>query len=104
MRRPSGDQRGEPVAGLSKEVNWSGLLPSLSEIQISWLPERSEANAILLPSGENCGLTSRRVESISFLGAASPAGALGPSVRQMLASRFQRAYASRSRGRAIEGK
>jgi len=52
--RLSGDHRGAPVAPLPKEVNWTAFKPSLSHTQISRLPERSEAKAMRLPSGE-CG-------------------------------------------------
>src|SRR3977135_3823424 len=36
--------------------------------QISPLPERSDANTIFFPSGENCGADCKRVEEISLLG------------------------------------
>ena len=54
--RPSGDQNGSAVYGPANEVNGTELEPSRSHTQISWLPERSEANAIRFPSGEYCGV------------------------------------------------
>ena len=62
--RPSGDQRGEPANPLWKAVNWTGCSPVLSATQICEMPERFEAKAIRLPSGERSGLASRRVEAI----------------------------------------
>ena len=53
IRPPSGDQRGVETCGPRKEVNWTGLEPSLLHTQISVFPERPDTNAILLPSGEN---------------------------------------------------
>src|SRR5437667_176678 len=51
---PSGDHRGEPTSGPRKKVNWRGF-SSLPQTQISKLPERLEANAMVDPSGEKLG-------------------------------------------------
>jgi hypothetical protein len=67
MRVPSGDQRGVPLSE-PNEVNGTVFEPSLSQTQISPLPERPDAKAILRPSGENCGNTSLRVEEMKFIG------------------------------------
>src|SRR5262245_33968740 len=61
---PSGDQLGDPASGPRNEVRRMGFSPSLSQTQISSLPERLETNAIRLPSGEKRGLASRAVETI----------------------------------------
>jgi len=49
---PSGDQRGESLCPWLKRVNWAAFPPSASQVQISMLPERSDAKAMRLPSGE----------------------------------------------------
>ncbi len=50
--RPSGDQRGH-AAPFSKLVSWTGLAPSLSQIQMLFTPPlREDVKAILRPSGE----------------------------------------------------
>jgi len=62
----SGDHRGvEAQPAPRNEVNWTALDPSLLQAQISRWPERVDAKAILLPSGENCGSVSLRVDEIS---------------------------------------
>src|SRR5215470_4087893 len=63
---PSGDQLGDPASGPRNEVRRIGFSPSLSQTQISSLPERLETNAIRLPSGEKRGLASRAVETINL--------------------------------------
>jgi len=50
--------------GPRKNVIWTGFEPSLSHTQISQFPERFDVNAILLPSGENSGAESSRVEEM----------------------------------------
>src|SRR5262245_24937197 len=55
MRVPSLDQRGPPVVERN-EVSCESFEPSFSHTQISLSPLRSEANAILFPSGENLRL------------------------------------------------
>ena len=90
IRLPSGDQRGVVTSGPLKEVTWTGLEPSLLHTQISECPERSDTNAILVPSGENCGAESSCVEKMNDrLGnlALAPSRALGPlgaAMRQIL--------------------
>ncbi len=86
IHRPSGDQRGLPTVAPLKEVNSTGLRPSLSDIQIEWMPERAEVNTIFLPSGENCGSRSGWVDAINRVGALFLFDELGPGVRQMLES------------------
>jgi hypothetical protein len=48
----SGDQFQAPTRGPPKDVNFCGLEPSASAIQISSVPDRLEPNASFLPSGE----------------------------------------------------
>src|SRR5262245_36926723 len=87
--RPSGAQRGEPVVERLKAVNWTGCSPVPSHPQISQFPDRLEAKAILLPSGENCEATSALVEEISaFADCFRPTGVAPPdnSTCQMLLS------------------
>ncbi len=67
MRWPFGDQLGRPLPP-PKEVNWTGFKPWLSQTQISLGPERSEAKAILFPSGENRGAWFVRLETINLVG------------------------------------
>src|SRR5206468_8221651 len=60
--------------------------------------ERSEANAIRFPSGEYCGVWSRRVEEITRVGgwiAAAPVCPAGRSSRQMSASTNHSPYTRR---------
>src|SRR5437870_2415333 len=83
---PSGDQRGEPVWLPPKVVNCTGLRPSLSHTQISRLALRSDTKATRVPSGENCGLDSSRVEPTSGLGSLAGAIESGPGARQRLVS------------------
>ena len=64
MRPPSGDQRGVVRNAPPKSVNCTAFEPSPSEIQISELPERLDIKVILLPSGENWGEESPRVEEM----------------------------------------
>src|SRR6266496_3084956 len=82
---PSGDQRAAP-AWPPKLVSCTWFCPSLSQTQTSVPPVRSEAKAILLPSGEYLGEPSPRVEAISLVGTALLSVALGPGARQILAS------------------
>src|SRR6266487_4039136 len=84
--RPSGDQRGVPVRGPPMFVRGRGLDPSASHTQISKVPERREANTILLPSAEYCGPVSSCVEEMSFSGGFSCTFELCNPIRQMLAS------------------
>src|SRR5579871_2556473 len=75
----SGDQRGDPATGAPSEVIVPELLPSASDIQISWSPVREDEYAMRLPSGEYCGFTLRPtgVETLRkgpFTGAAGFAG------------------------------
>src|SRR5258705_5676254 len=84
--RPSGDQRGVPVSGPPMFVKGRGLDPSPSHSQISNVPERRDANTILLPSGEYWGPVSSCVEEMSFSGVFSCAFELCNAIRQMLPS------------------
>src|SRR2546430_13001702 len=86
ISRPSGDQRGVPVRGPPMLVNCLTLVPSLSQTDISKLPERREAKTILLPSGEYCGPLSSCVEEISFSGDSSCALKLRKPIRQIFPS------------------
>src|SRR5215831_17411337 len=72
IRRPSGDHLGDPQYAPPIALNCSGLFPSLLETQISVVPLRSDTNAIFLPSGENCGLLSVRVEAITSTAGPQP--------------------------------
>src|ERR1700750_1828897 len=55
IRWPSLPRLGPPVRGPLTLVSWVGLRPSLSDIQISEVPERSDWNTTWVPSGEYCG-------------------------------------------------
>src|SRR5438874_13400187 len=66
--RPSGDHVAQAFVPRPIEVTCIGFSPSLSETQISILPERFEENAIRLPSGEGCGFISSRVDTLNCLG------------------------------------
>src|ERR1700682_5145869 len=83
---PSGDQRGVPVSAPRKDVSARGCAPELSQTQISSLPDRSDRNAILLPSGEYCALVSCLVEKMSFSGRWTGSPAEGNSMRQIFES------------------
>ena len=61
------------VSGPPKSVSCVGFEPSALATQISMLPERVDSKAILLPSGENCGLKSTRVEEMKRMGRAEAA-------------------------------
>src|SRR5829696_1423522 len=85
--RPSGDQRGLPTWGPSKEVTWTGFEPSASHIQSSKVPVREEEKTIFFPSREYWGLSSDRVDEISFAGGLAPAPFVPrSSIRQMFTS------------------
>ena len=56
----------------------------MSDTQISSLPVRSEQNAILVPSGENWGQVSTRVEAINFVAERLGSVAVGTSICQIL--------------------
>src|SRR6266480_2506826 len=100
---PSGDQRGVPVSGPPMLVSCLTLVPSLSQTEISKLPERREAKTILLPSGEYCGPLSSCVEEISFTGASSRPLELRDGRRQIFPSVNDWVYASRFAWREIVG-
>ena len=56
IRRPSGDQRGEPCDSPGPRVSWTEWVPSASASQISCAsPERSDSKATRRPSGEKLG-------------------------------------------------
>src|SRR5690348_6667603 len=74
IRPPSGDHRGVVMSGPLKEVNCTAFEPSLSHTQISRLPERVDTKATFVPSGENCGEESSRVEEISGWAPLAPLG------------------------------
>src|SRR5262249_12482782 len=101
IHRPSGDQRGDPERTLCRKVSCTGFEPSLAATQISRNPLRSELNTIFLPSGENFGEKSSRVEVAT--GAAGrttrtvPPAAIATSMRHMLKSSSARWYTSRTR-------
>ena len=75
----------------------------MSHTQISELPVRSEPNAILVPSGENWGPASTRVEAINFLAERLGCVAVGTSICQILMSCDRCSYASRFPRREIAG-
>src|SRR5215469_2221424 len=66
MSLPSGDQLGSPVVSTPKALSCTGFVPSASDIQTSHLPERSDENAIWLPSGEYLGWICTREEVTIF--------------------------------------
>src|SRR2546428_9682593 len=92
--RPSGDQLGL-LSIPPHEVNCMGFDPSLLHTQTSLAPDRSDKNAIFLPSGEYTGYSSCRVEEIRFTGAPAFKPGLLKSILQMLESYFFTAYARR---------
>src|SRR5579871_3998203 len=105
---PSGDHRGVPVPGPFNEVNCVCLSPSRSHTQISSFPVRLEANAMRSPDGEMLGLSSRREERISGLGAPKRPGTAralnpGPSIAYRLLSLKDSVYTRRSALRETEG-
>src|SRR5437899_477101 len=61
--RPSGDQAITP-GGPPNDVTGTGFEPSGSAIQTSQAPDRVDAKAIFLPSGEYRGIKSLRVDAI----------------------------------------
>src|SRR5437588_11761548 len=89
IRSPSADHRGVVTRRPPNEVNWTGFDPSPLHTQISGWPERSDTKATLLPSGENCGSLSSRVEEIKVRTSLSPGTDLllapGAATRAMLA-------------------
>ena len=60
--------------------------PSLSHSQISGVPDRSERNAIRLPSGEYAGWLSNRVDEMNWAGAEGFPSGPRKSTRQILVS------------------
>lgn len=82
----SGDQRGLPTVLSLKDVNSTGLRPSLSDVQIDCRPERPQLKTIFLPSGENCGSKSGWVDAIKRVAGPFLFDELGPGVRQMFES------------------
>src|SRR5881394_1121648 len=88
IHRLSGDHR--PHAP-PKDVNCTGLRPSLSQTQISSFPERVELNRIDLPSGECLGAASICLDAMNLSGGLPVAAELGPGIRQMLKCATSRA-------------
>src|SRR5215467_3934928 len=82
----SGDQVGAYIAGPPSEVNWVAFDPSLSQIQISSVPDRCDTKAILRPSGEKAGECSTCVEVINRKGSTGFWPAPFKSTRQMFKS------------------
>src|SRR4051812_6823180 len=70
-RVASGDHLGEP-AMQSPLVNWTRFEPSRLHDQIWSCPERADASAIVLPSGEKSGSISSRVDGATGVNAATP--------------------------------
>ena len=103
MRRPSGDHREVPAMGPPSDVTCTRLEPAVSDTQISELPVRSEQNAILVPSGENWGQVSTRVEAINFVAERLGSVAVGTSICQILMVWDRCSYASRFPRLAIAG-
>src|SRR5688572_6495992 len=86
IRRPSGDHLGLLVAASPIDVSENGCDPSLLQTQISRDPDLAEAKAILLPSGENLGSISDRVQEMNFMASLGLAPKRGTAIRQILAS------------------
>src|SRR5262245_42229672 len=82
-QRPSGDQRGVPLAGPPNEVTCRGFEPSASLIQTSKDPERVELKANWRPFGEKAGSHSSRLDEMSGVGLWAAAGARVRGTRQM---------------------
>ena len=80
MTRPSGENLGK--IAWPNSVSWRGAFPSLSEIQTSDVPLRSEMKAIFVPSGETWGMKSSRVDATILCGGevASRKAARAPDV------------------------
>jgi hypothetical protein len=85
IRRPSGDHLGLQVL-FPNDVSENGCDPSLLQIQISRNPDLAEVNAILVPSGENLGSYSGRVEEMNFIVSVGLAPKTGTTTRQILLS------------------
>ncbi len=75
----------------------------MSHTQISELPVRSEPNAILVPSGENWGPASTRVEAINVVAGRRGCVAVRTSICEILMSCDRCSYASRFPRREIAG-
>jgi len=89
--------------GPPSEVNCWAFEPSLSQTQISSLPERLDPKTIRLPSGEYSGCFSKRVEEISSFGGPGAGPAPASSMRQMLASQISWAKTRRPPARDSAG-
>src|SRR5262245_21067645 len=63
---PSGDHLGALTSPPENDVNCSGFDPSLLATQIWAAPDRCDMKASLRPSGESCGLMSRRLEATTL--------------------------------------
>src|ERR1051325_10030562 len=77
MISPSGDQVGNSGLAVCKNVSCTGLLPSGSHVHNSGVPFRYDMKEIFLPSGENRGAPSSRVEKTTRTAFDNPC--LGPS-------------------------
>src|SRR5947207_981537 len=66
MSLPSGDQRGVPVFLMPNELSCTALEPSVSETQISVLPDRLDEKVICFPSGETFGPICSRDKLTTF--------------------------------------
>src|SRR5689334_812407 len=65
---PSGDHRGLPTQLRAFViVETSAFLLSASQVRISVRSDRVEANAIVFPSGENCGAPSVLPEGLTLV-------------------------------------
>src|SRR4051812_26789085 len=92
----SGDQRGVlGREGPLKLVICMQCWPSLPQVQISLDPDRLDANAIRLPSGEYCARRSHAEESVSLRGGGMAPARAGTSCLQMFPSIRTREYARR---------
>src|SRR5215510_4172676 len=86
MRCPSGDHLGLRVLGPRNDVTGNPWDPSWLQTQISGHPDLIEEKAILLPSGENLGSISVRVDEMNLLACFSFAPEPGTSTRQIFSS------------------
>ena len=103
MRRRSGDHRGVPFIP-PRRVRGRAFAPSRSHIQISALPDRSDAKAILLPSGEICEPSSTRDDEITLLGECGLGGEPDIPISQVSVSKWACTKARRFPRRDIEGR
>src|SRR5688572_18272603 len=92
---PSGDQRGVPELAPARENSSPAREPSASLTQMPRTPLRLDSKTIRLPSGEYCGVESKRVEAMNRIGVPLATPEPDNERRHMLESMVTRWYAIR---------